>query len=96
MIGVVLAGGAGWRLGRGSKAAAPLAGRALVEYPLEALAEVCERVAIVCKRGTGLPELPGTERWDQPDEPRHPLTGIVRASRPPVRRCWCAPLTCRS
>ena len=30
------------------------------EYPLEALAGVCERVAVVCKRRTGLPELPGT------------------------------------
>jgi molybdenum cofactor guanylyltransferase len=79
VIGVVLSGGAGLRLGSGSKAAAPLAGRSLVEYPLEALAEVCERVAVVCKRGTSLPELPGTERWDEPDEPRHPLTGIVHA-----------------
>ncbi len=79
MIGVVLAGGEGRRLGRGSKAAAPLAGRPLVEYPLAALAEVCERVAIVCKRGTRLPDLPGAERWEEPDEPRHPLTGIVHA-----------------
>ena len=79
MIGVVLAGGAGIRLGQGSKAAALLAGRPLVEYPLAALAPVCERVAVVCKRGTPLPELPGVERWDEPDEPRHPLTGIVHA-----------------
>ncbi len=79
MIGVVLAGGAGRRLGSGSKAAAPLAGRPLVEYPLDALAGVCERVAVVCKRGTSLPDLPGAERWDEPDEPRHPLTGIVHA-----------------
>jgi molybdenum cofactor guanylyltransferase len=79
VIGVVLAGGAGRRLGGGSKAVAPLAGRPLVEYPLEALAGVCERVAVVCKRRTGLPELPGTERWDEPDVPRHPLTGIVHA-----------------
>ena len=28
---------------------------------------------------TELPDLPGTERWDEPDEPRHPLTGIVHA-----------------
>jgi molybdopterin-guanine dinucleotide biosynthesis protein A len=62
VIGVVLAGGEGKRLGGGSKAAAPLAGRPLVEYPLEALAEVCERVVIVCKRDTLLPELTGAER----------------------------------
>ena len=79
MIGVVLAGGEGRRLGGGSKAGAQLAGRALVEYPLEALAEVCGRVAVVCKRDTQLPSLPGAERWDEPDEPRHPLTGIVHA-----------------
>ena len=79
MIGAVLAGGEGRRLGGGSKAAAQLAGRPLVDYPLEALAAVCERVAVVCKRDTRLPELTGAERWDEPDEPRHPLTGLVHA-----------------
>ena len=34
---------------------------------------------MVCKADTQLPDLPGTERWDEPDEPRHPLTGIVHA-----------------
>jgi molybdopterin-guanine dinucleotide biosynthesis protein A len=56
-----------------------LAGRPLVEYPLAALAPVCERVAVVCKPDTELPELPGAVRWDEPAEPRHPLTGIVHA-----------------
>jgi molybdenum cofactor guanylyltransferase len=79
VIGVVLAGGAGGRFGSGSKAATLLAGRALVEYPLEALAGACERVAVVCKRATLLPDLAGAERWEEPDEPRHPLTGIVHA-----------------
>jgi molybdopterin-guanine dinucleotide biosynthesis protein A len=79
VIGVVLAGGEGKRLGAGSNAAAPLAGRSLVEYPLESLAAVCERVAVVCKRDTLLPELSGAERWEEPDEPRHPLTGIMHA-----------------
>jgi molybdopterin-guanine dinucleotide biosynthesis protein A len=79
VIGVVLAGGQGKRLGGGSKAAEQLAGRPLVEYPLQSLAEVCERVAVVCKRDTLLPELPAVERWEEPDEPRHPLTGIVHA-----------------
>jgi molybdopterin-guanine dinucleotide biosynthesis protein A len=50
-----------------------------VSYPVAALAGVCERVAVVCKPGTELPDLPGTERWDEQDEPRHPLTGIVHA-----------------
>lgn len=79
MTGAVLAGGAGRRLGRGSKPAALLAGRPLVSYPLDALRAVCDRVAVVCKPATKLPELPGAERWDEPDEPRHPLTGIVHA-----------------
>jgi molybdopterin-guanine dinucleotide biosynthesis protein A len=76
VIGALLAGG-----GRGSRAgpAALLGGRPLASYPAAALAGVCERVAIVCKRSTLLPELPGTERWDEPDEPRHPLTGVVHA-----------------
>ncbi len=79
MIGAVLAGGVGSRLGRGSKPAALLGGRPLIEYPLAALAGVCERLAVVCKRATRLPELPGAERWEEPDKPRHPLTGIVHA-----------------
>jgi molybdenum cofactor guanylyltransferase len=79
MIGAVLAGGRGSRLGGGSKPAALLAGRPLAAYAVEALAGACERIVVVCKRGTELPELPGVERWDEPDEPRHPLTGIVHA-----------------
>jgi molybdopterin-guanine dinucleotide biosynthesis protein A len=79
VIGALLAGGSGSRLGGGSKAAALVAGRPLVSYPALALGAVCERVAVVCKRDTELPELPGVERWDEPDSPRHPLTGIVHA-----------------
>ena len=83
MIGVLLAGGLGRRLVDGvdapSKAAVELAGRPLAAYPLAALAAVCDRLVVVCKRDTRLPRLPGTERWDEPDEPRHPLTGIVHA-----------------
>jgi molybdopterin-guanine dinucleotide biosynthesis protein A len=79
LIGAVLAGGKGRRMGRRSKPGALLAGRPLVSYPVTALAAVCARVAVVCKGATRLPELPGTERWDEPDEPRHPLTGIVHA-----------------
>lgn len=79
MIGALLAGGAGSRLGGGSKAAVPVAGQPLALYPALALGAVCERVAVVCKRDTSLPELPGVERWDEPDAPRHPLTGIVHA-----------------
>jgi molybdenum cofactor guanylyltransferase len=79
VIGVLLAGGEGNGLGRGPKPGALLGGRPLASYPVAALGGVCERVAVVCKRSTQLPELPGTERWEEPDEPRHPLTGIVHA-----------------
>ena len=77
MVGVVLAGGAGRRMG-GDKGARLLRGRPLASYPAAALAAVCERVAIV---GPG-PALPGVELWDdEPPEPRHPRTGILHALR---------------
>ena len=78
MIGAVLAGGAGSRMG-GAKPGALLGGRPLVSYPLAALAGVCERLAVVCKPDTELPDVGDAERWDEPEEPRHPLTGIVHA-----------------
>jgi molybdopterin-guanine dinucleotide biosynthesis protein A len=90
VIGAVLAGGEGLRLGRGSKAAIEVAGHPLAAYPVAALAEVCERVAVVCKPATELPALPGTERWNEPVEPRHPLTGIVHA----LERAGSAVLVC--
>jgi molybdopterin-guanine dinucleotide biosynthesis protein A len=89
MIGAVLAGGAGSRMGS-AKPAAPLAGRPLVAYPAATLGEVCERVAVVCKQSTELPLLPGVERWDEPELPLHPLTGIAFAlerAREPVLVC---------
>jgi molybdopterin-guanine dinucleotide biosynthesis protein A len=79
VIGVVLAGGAGSRLGADSKPATEVAGRPLISYPLAAVSAVCSRVAVVCKKSTSLPALGGVERWDEPDSPRHPLTGIVFA-----------------
>jgi molybdenum cofactor guanylyltransferase len=88
-VGVVLAGGAGRRLSPGgaaassrvvmSKAAALLGGRPLVAYPLAVLAEVCDRLAVVCKRRTALPEVGFAERWEEPEEPLHPLAGIRHA-----------------
>ena len=79
MVGAVLAGGEGRRMGSGSKASVVLAGRPLVSYPAAALAGVCDRVAVVCKPDTRLPDLDGVERWDEPAARRHPLTGIVHA-----------------
>jgi molybdopterin-guanine dinucleotide biosynthesis protein A len=79
VIGALLAGGKGSRLDGRSKGAIEVAGRPLVAYPAGALAAVCERIAIVAKAGSDLPELDGVERWDEPDEPRHPIVGIVHA-----------------
>lgn len=80
VIGAILAGGAGRRMGgRRGKPAAGLGGRPLIAWPAAAVGAVCERVAVVCKASTPLPELDGVERWEEPEEPRHPLTGIVHA-----------------
>ena len=77
MIGIVLAGGRATRMGR-PKATELLAGRPLISYPLDALRSVCERVAVVAKRATDLPGF-DVERWDEPDDPHHPIAGITHA-----------------
>jgi molybdopterin-guanine dinucleotide biosynthesis protein A len=89
-IGVILAGGIGRRIG-GAKALAPLHGRPLIEYPLEALRAVLADVAVIAKPDTELPRLSGVRLWIEPPEPRHPLTGITvalaRADGRPVMIC---------
>jgi molybdopterin-guanine dinucleotide biosynthesis protein A len=77
-VGVVLAGGAGRRIG-GSKALATLNRRALISYPLEAVWRALGNVTIVAKPDTALPSVLGAEVWIEPQEPRHPLTGIAHA-----------------
>lgn len=77
-VGVILAGGAGQRIG-GSKAIVKLQSRPLIAYPLEAMWTALGTVAIVAKIDTELPSLPGVTLWIEPDEPRHPLVGIVHA-----------------
>ena len=77
-VGVVLAGGLGRRIG-GAKALVELNRRALISYPLEAVWRALGNVAIVAKIDTKLPRLPGVTVWVEPQEPRHPLTGIVHA-----------------
>ena len=104
MNGAVLAGGAATRMGGASKAMLELDGRPLAVHVGEVLAEVCDPVAIVCKPDTELPPIEGVERWDEPAEPRHPLTGIVHAlerAGGPVLVCavdmpWVTPDACRS
>src|SRR4051794_22382313 len=59
------------------KATAVLAGRPLIAYPVAALHTVCQRVVVVAKRHTDLP--PELERWDEPDDPQHPVVGLRHA-----------------
>jgi molybdopterin-guanine dinucleotide biosynthesis protein A len=78
-IGVVLAGGAGRRLG-GAKATAMLAGRPLISYPLAALSAAIDDVVVVAKADSPLPDdLGGAQVWIEADEPRHPVIGLVTA-----------------
>lgn len=73
----VLAGGAGKRID-GEKATVRLAGRPLVYYPLAAAAQASLTAVVVAKRATALPPL-NVQTLLEPDEPRHPLCGIVAA-----------------
>lgn len=73
----VLAGGASRRMGA-PKPLAELGGRPLIAYPVEAALATGLPVAIVAKASTPLPAL-GVEVWVEPDEPRHPLLGLVTA-----------------
>jgi molybdopterin-guanine dinucleotide biosynthesis protein A len=61
----------------GAKAMAPFRGRPLISWPVEALREVLDEVVVVAKRDTALP--PGLTVWVEPDEPRHPATGLIEA-----------------
>jgi molybdopterin-guanine dinucleotide biosynthesis protein A len=80
-LGALLAGGRGRRLG-GAKATIELAGRPLLQYALTALRAVVGEVAVVAKRDTPLPPLDeSVPVWIEPDEPRHPLAGILHALR---------------
>jgi molybdenum cofactor guanylyltransferase len=73
----VLAGGRGSRLG-GDKALVELAGRPLIEYPLAAAHAAGLEAVVVAKRLTLLPPL-DVRVLIEPDEPTHPLAGIVTA-----------------
>jgi len=65
------------RLG-GSKATLDLAGRPLISYPLGAFATAGIEVVVVAKPATELPAL-DVPVVTEPDEPTHPLLGLVTA-----------------
>jgi molybdopterin-guanine dinucleotide biosynthesis protein A len=77
-VGVILAGGRGMRMG-GSKMTVALKGRALLDYPLQAMRAAVPDVAVVAKPGVELPELTGVMLWIEPQEPHYPLLGVVEA-----------------
>ncbi len=77
MIVAVLAGGRGRRLG-GAKPLATLAGAPLIARPLAAAAAAGLPAVVVVKPATRLPAL-DVPVWEEPDEPVHPLLGIVTA-----------------
>ena len=72
----VLAGGRGRRLGE-PKALADVGGAPLIARPLAAAAAAGLEAVVVAKRATPLPD--GLTVWHEPDEPVHPLLGVVTA-----------------
>jgi molybdopterin-guanine dinucleotide biosynthesis protein A len=75
----VLAGGQGERVG-GAKPWLALGGRPLIHYPVSAGLEAGADVLVVAKPDTALPPLEAPV-LREPEEPRHPLCGIVAALR---------------
>jgi molybdopterin-guanine dinucleotide biosynthesis protein A len=79
VLGAVLAGGLGSRLGA-RKAGIELGGRSLISYPLAAIAAAGLDAVVLTKPGEELPAL-DVPVLAEPAEPRHPLCGIVAALR---------------
>jgi molybdenum cofactor guanylyltransferase len=76
-LAAVLAGGRGRRMGA-PKATVALAGRPLIEHPLGALRAAGLETVVVAEPGSELPRLE-VAVWEEPDEPVHPLCGVLRA-----------------
>jgi molybdenum cofactor guanylyltransferase len=77
VLAAVLAGGRGARIGE-PKAAVRLGGRALIEHPLGALRVAGLETVVVAKPASRLPPV-DVARWEEPDQPVHPLCGVLRA-----------------
>jgi molybdenum cofactor guanylyltransferase len=75
----ILAGGLSTRLGR-PKAAAELAGRRLIDYPLAAAQAARLEAVVVAKWGGDLPPV-RVPLLLEPAEPQHPLCGVLAALR---------------
>ncbi len=74
---VILAGGRSRRMGT-PKASVVVAGKPLIQYPVDAARAAGLQPIVVAKPDSELPPLE-LARLDEPDEPRHPLAGIVVA-----------------
>jgi molybdenum cofactor guanylyltransferase len=73
------------------KASVELGGAPLIERPLRAMREARLEAVVVAKPDTSLPPL-DVPVWREPQEPAHPLTGIVAALEQggrPVVVCGC-------
>ena len=79
VLGAVLAGGRGARIG-GGKAKVVYEGRPLAVHAVEALRAVADEVVVVAKRGTPLPEL-DVDVWLDDTPEHHPRHGLLRALR---------------
>ncbi|MBF6619958.1 MAG: NTP transferase domain-containing protein [Patulibacter sp.] len=78
-VAAILAGGRSRRMGA-AKAGVRLDGRPLLDHVADAARAAGLTPVAVAKRASVLPAS-DVERWDEPDEPQHPLTGVVAALR---------------
>ena len=76
-IAAVLAGGRSRRMGS-PKALVELGGRPLLAWTLAAAQEAGLEAGVVAKPGSELPPLE-VPVWAEPEQPAHPLTGVVAA-----------------
>jgi molybdopterin-guanine dinucleotide biosynthesis protein A len=78
-IVAILAGGRSTRMGR-PKAGVELAGKPLISHPIDAARAVGLEPWVIAKPGSVLPPLE-CRILEEPEQPSHPLTGIVTALR---------------
>ena len=78
-LGVVLAGGAGLRVGGADKGLLPLCGRPLIERVLDALRSQCDEMLIVANRNSDAYARYATVIGDEIDGHPGPLAGIATA-----------------
>jgi molybdopterin-guanine dinucleotide biosynthesis protein A len=63
----------------GDKPSVALHGEPLLGYPLCAMKQALQDVAVITKAAVVLPRLEGAMVWIEPDRPQHPMLGISEA-----------------